>query len=432
MPEARSSRRVWEIDLIRLLTFTAVISVHSLAYTQQPSNAVAAGFMMLLQFGREVFFAITGFVLVYSAIGKTVRPLSFWRRRVPFVAVPYLVWSAIYYGTSLHASHQSWSWTTFGHDLLYGGAEYHLYFLVVTLQLYLVFPWLVRFVRATARRAGTVLVVVGGVNLAWLGVLEYAHLQGWIFSRAYELLPTYSIYVLAGGYAALHREKIQAYLAAHTRRLLVVAGAATAVALSVYAVQLGWMAPRGGANSVTQPAMLASCVAAVLVLSLLARRWVLAEMPWRRAVIIGSEISFGVYLAHPLVLTLLLNHGLGTGHQVMPSPLATVLALFGAIVGASALSLAARRTPLALLLIGRPWVRGARRPAPLDTAASTEPSRPVAPIATAATTATTAPAATVAPITTVPPVPAKFPVLARRSGLSEVSGLGHGPLISNR
>lgn len=414
MHVARSSRRVWEIDLIRLLTFTAVISVHSLAFTQQPSNAVAAGFMMLLQFGREVFFAITGFVLVYSAMGKTVRPVSFWRRRVPFVAVPYVAWSAIYYATSLGGSHQGWSWSTFGNDLLYGGAEYHLYFLVVTLQLYLVFPVLVRFVRATARRAGTVLAVVGAANLAWLAVLEYAHLHGWLFSRAYELLPTYSIYVLAGAYAAAHHEKIQSYLATHTRRLLVVAGAATVVALSVYALQLGWMAPRGGANSVTQPAMVASCVAAVLALSVVARRWVGAEMPWRRAVIIGSEISFGVYLAHPLVLSLLLNHGLGNGRQVMPSPVATVLALFGAIVGASALSLAARRTPLALLLIGRPWVRRAGRPAPTGTPTRAEPSRPVAPIATLA------------------PAPAKGPVLARSPGLSEVSGLRHRPLISNR
>lgn len=375
MPGDRSSRRVWEVDVIRLLTFTAVIAVHSLAFTQQPANAVAAGFMMLLQFGREVFFAITGFVLVYSALDKTVRPLGFWRRRVPYVAIPYLVWSAIYYGVGVARSGGGWSWARFGHDLVYGGAEYHLYFLVVTLQIYLVFPLLVRFLRATAPRATTVLVAVGVANLVWLGILQYAHLHGWVFRRAYELLPTYSIYVLAGGYAALCRERVQTYLAAHSRRLLVLGGAATAVALAIYTWQLGWMPPRG-ANAVVQPAAFASCVAAVVALAVLARRWVVAEMPWRRAVVIGSEISFGVYLAHPLVLSLLLNHGLGSGRQVMPSPLATVLALFGAVVGASALSLAVRRTPLALPLIGRRPVRRVRTEVRRDTAASPAPIAP--------------------------------------------------------
>jgi peptidoglycan/LPS O-acetylase OafA/YrhL len=370
MPDDRSSRRVWEIDLIRLLTFTAVISVHSLAFTQQPANAVAGGFMMLLQFGREVFFAITGFVLVYSAAGKNVRPLSFWRRRVPYVAVPYLVWSAIYYEVNVRQSHGGWSWATFGHDLIYGGAEYHLYFLVVTLQLYLAFPLLVRFLRATAKRAGTVLVLVGAANLAWFAVLQYAGAGGWIFSRAYELLPTYSIYVLAGGYAALHRDTLDRYLVAYPRRILALSGVAGAIALSVYAWQLGWMAPRV-ANAVTQPAMVASSLAAVLALSVLARRWVAVGLPWRRAVVIGSEISFGVYLAHPLILTLLLNHGLGNGYQVVPSPLATVLALFGAIAGASLLALAARRTPFALALIGRRAI-----PAPGVTPAFSEVSAP--------------------------------------------------------
>jgi peptidoglycan/LPS O-acetylase OafA/YrhL len=380
MPDARPSRHLWEIDLIRLLTFTAVISVHSLAFTQKPANEVAAGFMMLLQFGREVFFAITGFVLVYSSIGRLVKPLSFWRRRIPFVAVPYLVWTTIYYAVRIHtgAGNGIWSWSTFGNDVLYGAASYHLYFLVVTIQLYLVFPFLVRFVRATATYALPVLVVVGLANLTWFGFLQYGHAPagaGWFWRHGYELLPTYAVYVLGGAYGAMHLDRIQAALAAHRARVAAVAAVGVTVALSVYAVQLGWMRPRV-ANAVTQPAMFASCVAAVAVLGLVGQRWVAAGMPGRRAVTIGSEISFGVYLAHPLVLTVLTDHGLGNGHQVVPSPIATVLAIFGAIAGASILSLVARRTPLALFLIGRPWVR-AVPPAPAGSGPASPPPEAV-------------------------------------------------------
>jgi peptidoglycan/LPS O-acetylase OafA/YrhL len=86
-------------------------------------------------------------------------------------------------------------------------------------------------------------------------------------------------------------------------------------------------------------------------------------MHGRQAVKVGSDISFGVYLAHPLILLVLLDHGLGNGRQAVPSPLATPLAILGAIIGASLLCLAVRRTPLAMPLIGRPRERRADPPA---------------------------------------------------------------------
>lgn len=355
MPGTRSSRRVWEIDLIRLLTFTAVISVHSLAFTQKPSNEVAAGFMMLLQFGREVFFAITGFVLTYSMIGKPMRLLSFWRRRVPFVLVPYIVWSFVYFGSGITPSSPGivgWPWARFGHALLFGGAEYHLYFLVVTIQIYLLFPLILPFLRATARYAWPVLVVVAAGDLAWMGMIHYGHLPGFFSRRAYEFAPTYLMYILGGGYAALHWEKIRAYVVDHGRQLLAIAAFFAAAALAVYAWQLDWLAPRV-ANEVIQPALLASCIAAVLLLAVLAQRWVDTGMRWQRAIVIGSEISFGVYLAHPLILAMLTHHGFGNGYEIVPSPLCTIIGFTGAVVGASLFALAVRNTPLALFLIGR-------------------------------------------------------------------------------
>jgi peptidoglycan/LPS O-acetylase OafA/YrhL len=354
---------LWEIDIVRLLTFTAVISVHSLAFTQVPANQVAAGFMMLLQFGREVFFSISGFVLVLSTMGRPVRALPFWRRRIPYVLVPYLVWNVIYYVAGFASGpHGPWNWHTLASDIAYKGAEYHLYFLLVTLQLYVVFPLLVRFIRATAAYAVPILVAVGVANLAWFGVLQYGHFQGWIFDRAYELLPSYSVYILAGGYAAIHRRRLQALLAAHRARGLVIAAACAAGSLAVYAYQLGSMAPRT-ANAVLQPAMFLTCVAATLALCVVAQRWVVRGMHGRQAVKVGSDISFGVYLAHPLILLVLLDHGLGNGRQAVPSPLATPLAILGAIIGASLLCLAVRRTPLAMPLIGRPRERRADPPA---------------------------------------------------------------------
>ena len=361
---------LWEVDVVRLLTFTAVIGVHVLAFTEQPDNRAVAGLMMLLQYGRDVFFALTGFVLMYSALGRPVGSRSRWQRRVGYVAVPYLAWSAVYYAYALLGPrHASPSLTTFGWDLLYGGAEYHLYFLLVTLQLYLAFPVICWFVRRTAARAGRVLVVAAALNLAWMAAVAYvpepAGPAGWLWVHAYEILPTYTMYVLAGCYAAVHLDAVTRFLRDRSRRLLQLSAASAVAALAVYAVQLGWMPPRV-ANQVIQPAMLLSCVAAGAVVCLVGYRWANGPRRHQRTIQILSEASFGVYLAHPLILQFLVDYaGFGNSGQGPPAAVASILAFVLAAGGATLISLGARRTPLSLPLSGRPRLRVQPRMAPL-------------------------------------------------------------------
>ena len=358
---AGSRGHLWQIDVVRLLAFSAVIAVHSLAFTEQPDNRAAAAAMMLLQFGREVFFSLTGFVLIYSTAGRALKLGNFWRKRILYVAVPYVAWSAIYYAyTVLGPAHATPSLSVFGTDLLYAGAEYHLYFLLVTIQLYLAFPLIRRFVQRTSGQAVPVLVAVGLANLLWLGVLQYAPYPRsgvglWFFQHAYELLPTYAIYVLGGCYAAAHLDTVKRLFETKNRQMLAVALAAAAAAIGVYAAQLPFMAPRV-ANDVLQPGMALSCLGATIAVYAIGSRW--ARGPRRRQGLIEtlSDASFGVYLSHPFVLQLLLDYGgFGNGHQVMPAGVATVLAFFISAVGGTAISLIFRRTPLSLILTGRPW-----------------------------------------------------------------------------
>ena len=345
---------------MRLLTFAAVIAVHTLAFTEQPDNRVAAGAMMLLQFGREIFFTLTAFVLVWSTFGKPMRVGSFWRKRISYVAVPYLVWSAIYYAyTVWGAPHAPFSLSDFAGDLLYGGAEYHLYFLLVTLQMYLAFPLISRLVKRTESRAVPILGVVGAANFAWMAVVAYVPspggFPGWFWDHAYELLPTYSMYVLAGCYAAVHFDRLQAAFERNTDRLGRVALLSAAIALGAYVVQLPFMDPRTAAQ-VIQPFMIFSCLAALIVVYWIGWRWASGRRRHEKTISVLSDVSFGVYLAHPLVLLVLSDYaGLGNDGQVLPPWAATSIAFVLTAVGATALSLVARRTPLSLALAGRPW-----------------------------------------------------------------------------
>jgi acyl-CoA synthetase (AMP-forming)/AMP-acid ligase II/peptidoglycan/LPS O-acetylase OafA/YrhL len=359
VPDAGSDGHLWQIDILRLLTFAAVIGVHTIGNTGIALTTGANGTLMLLQFGREVFFTLTAFVLVYAAVRRPVSARPFWRKRFTLVLIPYLTWSVIYELVRNPTSH-GWSWTHFGYDLVTGTAEYHLYFLLVTMQLYLVFPLLWKFVKRTADHAVAVLAVVTVANLAWLAVLQYVPASSptmtWFYTRAYELLPTYSMYVLAGAYAAVHFDRIQAFVVRHQRRLLAIAGVSGLAAIGAYVAQLPIM-PNYQAGSVLQPAMIASCVAAVIVIYLIGNRWASGQRRGMRLVAVGSEISFGVYLAHPLVLKLLTDHGFGVGEAWLPGPLITFFAYLLTAVGATAIAYAVRRTPFALPLGGRPRPR---------------------------------------------------------------------------
>jgi len=347
-----------QVDVVRLLTFAAVIGVHSIAFTEPPANQAWAGVLMLLQFGREVFFALTGFVLVYSAGDRPLSAGTFWRRRFPLIAVPYLAWSGIY--TLFHIFgplHAHLTWTAILWDVATGNSEYHLYFLVVSMQLYLVFPLLLRFVRRTAQRPWPVLGVVGVLNTAWFAWLQYGHAPsnwiGQLWPRAYELLPTYAVYVLIGCYAAVHLDRVDRVMTERRRTMLWIAALAALVAEVVFWVQVGGRDPRVAA-AVLQPAMALTSIAALIGLYLAGTAWTARGRPGAALMTRASDLSFAVYLAHPLVLELLLVTGLGNGVQKLPAVLATVLAMVGTAVGASLIAVVARESVWSLPLTGRP------------------------------------------------------------------------------
>src|SRR5919199_5988854 len=123
--------------------------VHVVASTTSDSDARARGVLMLLHFTRATFFVITGFVLFHSNYRRDLDLGRFWRRRFLLIGVPYVVWSVLYWLTYAYR-YRSVDLRQLAVQLLTGTAEYHLYFLLVSMQVYLVFGLLVRVIRLTA------------------------------------------------------------------------------------------------------------------------------------------------------------------------------------------------------------------------------------------------------------------------------------------
>jgi peptidoglycan/LPS O-acetylase OafA/YrhL len=328
-----------------------------------PGSSVPAGAaLVLLHATREAFFLLSAFVLVYAQGDRDVRPRSFWSRRFLPIGVPYLVWSVGYWLLALGVAALSLSGLrSLGVAVATGTAEYHLYFLLVSMQLYLLFPALLRLVRRTAGHHLALFLVSLAIELATLSVLQWTHAAGGFWGvlqdRAYVLLPTYQFYFVAGALAAVHHERFSRWVVAHRAAVATALAASALLAEGAYAVQLLAGLSPGSASAPLQPVLvvwsLAATVGSYAVGCRYAERRRAGRLPSvvGRAVAAGSLASFGVYLIHPLVLDQVLVRWLQPAG--VPAPLSTLLAWLCTLALSFALVALVLRTPVAFPLTGR-------------------------------------------------------------------------------
>jgi peptidoglycan/LPS O-acetylase OafA/YrhL len=362
---ATGSRHVHEVDVVRVLTFACVIAVHTTSHTNPGTSVSANAVVMLLHFTREAFFFLTAFVLIHQYIGRTVDVANFYRRRLLTVGVPYLTWTVLY---SLLATHESGQWSSYAHTLVFdavtGTAWYHLYFLLVSMQIYLLYPLLARLVRATAGRHGRLLLASGVLQLALLSVLMYAPPDwGWItpiITHEDAIFLPYQFYIVAGAVAAFHLAEVRAWVSTHRPGISGFVLASGLVTLAWYfTAERNGRTPIGAA-AVLQPVMLLWSVAAIAGLFALGSYWAqhrTAGSGLDRALEVGSDRSFGVFLVHPMVLWFVLEYA--HVRQLSSLPL-TVAAYSLTVLGSLVAVELFRRLALSLPLTGRPRLRRRR------------------------------------------------------------------------
>jgi peptidoglycan/LPS O-acetylase OafA/YrhL len=357
-----------QIDLVRIAPMVGVVTVHTVSSTQPAASVAAGALLTVLHVNRELFFLVTAFVLAYSApaAGAPFAAGSFWRRRYPLVIAPYVAWTLIYWfliaGPPLLPPGPALG--RLGYYLLTG--YWQLYFLLVTMQIYLIFPLLLWAARRTHPWHGHILLVSLALQVVYTLLLRYPPtslplpLQTWFTYPQIEL-PSYQFYAVAGVLAAEHFDKVSAWLRTNTWLVLVCIVAAAAGAEAVFLFDVAQGRSPVFAAGVFQPAMplLATATLAGLYL---AGNWLVRTQPadgrlWR-AVSGAARASFGVYLAHVLALTvvvqtdLLAAVGLST-----PSALRTLLALALTLAATGMLVEILGRTPLSAVLTGRPRPR---------------------------------------------------------------------------
>jgi len=380
---ARSRPHIVAFDMIRLVIMVFVVGVHTLAWGGGQVTVALGAVTTVFHTSRELFLLLTALVLTYNYGHRPrLNTLRFWRRRYWLVVPAYVTWSAIYYAAD--GSGRGPFPAAFLHDLLDAGARYHLYFLLVSMQIYLLFPvfrWVLRKTEGYHRW----LFAAAVAYQLWLTCALHYHLgrpasgglAQWLNGAGQGYwVDTYVLYVVAGAIVGWHFEQICAFTRRHLGtipRIALTAGVGVVAGLGTYLIEIyGFGATPANASAVFQPIVILEALAfgwALLGAGLL---WSDRGAPHRKFCAAGSASSFGIYLAHPLVLQGLLlvagascfgpGGGLVGAVRRAPDGLELVVLLFVAvpIIYAIAwmIASAARRTPLSLLLTGREHAAG--------------------------------------------------------------------------
>lgn len=355
-------RHLYEVDVLRILTFACVIGVHTTSHTAATDDVGLNALLALLHFTRLVFFSLTAFVLVYS---YTLRPrpmAQFWPKRFLLVGVPYLAWSFVYVAAAWLLSPTRRGDVpdlvrTAAEGIVTGTSWYHLYFLLVTMQVYLLLPVIVWLVRRTRGHHVTVLVVAFLVQLVvFAGYKYFPASDAWMQGYQKQFFFSYVFFIVSGAIAADHAEAFLRFIRVHRRSVLWAFAGVGGLTLGVWALQVGLGQSLYAAGTPLQPVQVVWSTAVFVGFLAIGAAWADRRRPGSRTarfVDYASDRSFGIFLSHPFVIWILL-YGDSWLEAVVPRPWLTLVTYVLVLVLSVAVTELFRWTPLSVPLTGRP------------------------------------------------------------------------------
>lgn len=366
---------------MRPIAQLAVIATHALLFfAPLTSNFAVTVALSMTRFSRESFFFISAFVLTLAyGASRTFDRRRFWRRRLVTIGVPYLAWTIIYF--VYITSHATKVFPFYSPDLhyldSYAGLHalvtlvltgyYQLYFIVVLIEFYVVFPALLSFLHRARRWHVHLLIVV----VVWQILYDQMIRRHWLpFSIGGKLetrlILSYPIYLLGGMIAAIRYRDFHHWVTTRARVVLTALAASAALVITLdgfHTVHFvaHYLMP---GSDVQSPVAILYDVSAILALYslgvLLAGRR--STNPVRRVAASGADASFGIYLSQMIWIPMLerLARKLHVASHVA-WPLVVVGVVAMTFAAGYVVTMLVRRTPLSRVLLGQTRVVGRPR-----------------------------------------------------------------------
>ncbi|MEA2213068.1 MAG: hypothetical protein QOF83_3016 [Solirubrobacteraceae bacterium] len=363
----RPSRpRLTHVDAMRPVKQLGVVSTHSLlAFAPAASIGVGAG-LLITHVTRFAFMFISSAMLVYAYPAVSHGGWrTFCRRRLLSVAVPYATWTVIYFALGIVQAGRLGSLASEAGQLarlLVTGYD-QLYFLILLLQFYLIYPAFLWLIRRTEDHHLWLLAVSLAAELVMVWLVHEQDLPSWMLGKwATRELWNYELFVVVGAVMAWHYRPVHEWLCRHWRGLLAATAVFVACGEAWYLLAAhGVLAFSGGNPSDPfQPAEIPLYMGLITMVYLLGVWMGSGRQPrWLRSLVrSGADYSYGIYLSQILILTALTAVGWRSLENQLPWEVVTAGGMLVVFLASGLLTAVLARLPGARATAGiprRPW-----------------------------------------------------------------------------
>lgn len=317
-----NNRHLEEIQFARAIAIFAVLAVHStstgVGFTDHSSPAflIYTFFNYAGKLGTPTFIFLSSFILFYTYYQRTLTIdlfRKFYKKRLLYILVPYFVFSVFYF---VIRSYQN---TTVGvpfvpsealgnflQDFLTGKAYPHLYFVFVSVQLYLMFPLILYLFKRFSfiRRFAIPL----GIVIQWTWVTANSEIFQIINKGSISL--SYFMFYFFGAFLGVYYNRIAGWILNWRKSwpgLTVIFLAY--LSMIFFYVRINYLTLTGQASFSSMLYEFAwsthafTAAASLFIFVHLMRLWKLPET--KKFLTEIGTVSFGFYLIHPLFLLIL-------------------------------------------------------------------------------------------------------------------------------
>ena len=357
-------QRLDQVDAMRPVKQVGVVSTHAVIFFAPAYASVTAGAgLLLLHVSREAFFFISACMLTYAYMNLQRSDLKrFYRRRFVSVGIPYLCWTLIYFFWGFRDTVYTSAGPALAHlaDLLWHG-YYQLYFLLVIMQFYVVFPFVLALLKRTRGHHGLVIVAAAVFQVVICILTHWNVLPKDLVTYAQEDSLEYVLYLIGGGVVAFHLHEADQWVRRNAHLVI-----AVTLLSAIFAEAIYYLASKhvttvlGSGSDPFQPSVIPFNVGAIACVYLIG---VALVQPWRSPRVkaiahSGSDNSYGIYLTQMLFITTLSDHHWIRLTKTISWPLVILMTVIIVYSSAVLLTSLLARTPLAVPLTGRkqvPW-----------------------------------------------------------------------------
>ncbi|KRF43353.1 acyltransferase [Paenibacillus sp. Soil787] len=302
-----SRPKLTEIDIVRAIAIIAVLVIHGTSdATQLPIGTASHAVFFILNkaslFTVPLFIWISGVVLFYTYYDRWEPGMSrvFWTKRLRKILIPYVLWSLFYYLFNQFVFHGNIDFDVVHviKLLMSGNASYHLYYMVIIVQFYLLFPLMMTAARRSHRfRKGLIPIGIGIQAAAYC----FHH---WVYPlpEFASLFLSYAALFAFGAFMGIHYAAIVSWSNRYKGWIwsfMLLAGVAFVGMLLLH--EYGFASIE---NTWFELALLLYCMAIPLCFIQWGRKLLGSGSPIGAALSALGGASFGIYLVHPALLTL--------------------------------------------------------------------------------------------------------------------------------